>query len=225
MNHAQRAYPRIYPWLDKNYVLLAFESADELSDQDIGILPYVLGPGCDGASSERDLLYSFCGTLTHPHLPLGHIRGKWRFERLKGRKQDSFVGNEPDAIRLYGKERGNFRAVMRRSVFTLCPAGYGRWTYRLAEALMCNSIPVLMSDGYIKPFEPFIPWKDMVIDYPEKDFRKVGDFIRQIDKKTIARYQSNIQKYSHLCTEEYLNGFMLAELSKRVMAQAGAANK
>lgn len=44
--------------------------------------------------------------------------------------------------------------IMRHSLFSLCPRGYGKTSFRIYEALMCGSIPVYIYD------DPWIPYSD-----------------------------------------------------------------
>ena len=45
--------------------------------------------------------------------------------------------------------KNDYELVSRNSVFTLAPAGYGRWTYRFFQTIQWSSIPVLISDDVI----------------------------------------------------------------------------
>lgn len=44
------------------------------------------------------------------------------------------------------------------SVFFLCPEGYSPWSPRIYEAINVGSIPFILADGIVLPFERFIPW-------------------------------------------------------------------
>ena len=57
-----------------------------------------------------------------------------------------------------------FVELMSRSVFALCPRGYGRTSYRMYEALQLGCIPVYIHD------EPWLPYAD------ELDWRRVRRF-------------------------------------------------
>jgi len=66
-----------------------------------------------------------------------------------------------------------FSDVMERSVFSLCPKGYGATSFRICEALQRSSIPIYVYD------KPWIPWVD------EFDFNKIGILIHESDIKNI----------------------------------------
>jgi hypothetical protein len=77
---------------------------------------------------ERDLLYSYVGSNTHP------IR----------RQLKQYTNKRLDI-----KEYCQLHA---RSVFSLCPRGYGINSFRIKEALQYGAIPVYISDKFIEPF-------------------------------------------------------------------------
>lgn len=60
-----------------------------------------------------------------------------------------------------------FKDVMERSIFSLCPRGYGKTSFRINESLNLGSIPVYIYD------DPWIPF------YDEIDFSKYGVLIHE----------------------------------------------
>lgn len=57
-----------------------------------------------------------------------------------------------------------WRDVMGRSLFTLCPRGLGRASFRFYEALSVSSIPVyIWDDREWLPFADRIPWGDIIV--------------------------------------------------------------
>lgn len=81
-----------------------------------------------------------------------------------------------------------FRDVMSRSLFSLCPRGYGETSFRICEALQNESIPVYIYDNPLIPF------------YKEFDFNDIGikihiDEISKIDEILSSKSQYEIQKY------------------------------
>jgi SHS2 domain-containing protein len=77
---------------------------------------------------KRDLLYSYVGSNTHP------VRRELKQYTTK---------------RLEIKEYCELHA---RSIFSLCPRGYGANSFRIKEALQYGAIPVYISDKFIEPF-------------------------------------------------------------------------
>lgn len=221
-NHAtNRVYPDIYPWLDHRFILLAFESTDDLLPQDIATLPFVLKEGRPSPwrsffniNKERDLLYSFVGAVSYPELSADHIRGGCLNE-LKDKGKKSFIGSPQEALSRYGKGQGNIITLFHRSLFSLCPAGYGRWTFRLLEALKYGAIPVVLSDGYQFPFAATIPWDKICLKVAENDLANVPSILSSMPKEAIEIYQKNRRKYIHLFSEKTIYSLITKELVLR----------
>ena len=186
-NHAaNRPYPRPYGWLDERFTLIVLESTAELFPGDIAFLPFQPDPsplgrllgrrGVEWTDAPRDLLYCFSGVVSYPELAESHIRGG-ALRPLVGRGPDYFVGSPSDAAGAYGPA-GDFVPLMSRADFTLCPAGFRRWSVRLVQAILAGSLPVLLSDGYVLPFAHRIPWDSFLVRVPERDVASVPDMLR-----------------------------------------------
>eukprot|EP01041_Mallomonas_annulata_P002198 gene2198-4276_t len=48
------------------------------------------------------------------------------------------------------------KSAITDSYFALCPAGYAPWSRRVYEALLKNSIPVILPNGIVEPFERYL---------------------------------------------------------------------
>ena len=66
-----------------------------------------------------------------------------------------------------------FSDIMERSIFSLCPRGYGTTSFRICESLQHGSIPVYIYD------KSWIPWPD------EFDFNEIGILIHENDIENI----------------------------------------
>ena len=209
-HHPGRAYPQIYPWLDDKFILIALESTADLGPSDIAIPPYQLSfnrmnlpvnrklaPG-----AHNNLLYSFCGVLSYQQLSSSHVRGTNGLIRISGHGDDWFIGDPDRAYALFGRELGQSSSIFSRSIFTLCPAGFGRWTFRWIEALLHGSIPIILSDGYILPFQNYIDWKKCVIILPENSIDAIDEFLREIPIGKVMAMQQAIEKYHYHFTRE-----------------------
>ncbi len=186
-----RAYPEPYPWLDARFHLLAFESTAALWPGDVALLPWVQRPlerwWRRRWSGPRDLLYSFAGAMAYPQLPPDHIRGG-RLELIAGVGDDHFVGSAHDAIARFGWA-GTDRNILRRSVFALCPAGFGRWTFRLAQAVYYGAIPVVVGDGYLKPHSRRLDWERFSLTVPEAALETIPELLATIEPAQIEQMQ------------------------------------
>lgn len=146
-----RAYNKPYRWLDDRFALVTFQSVDDLLPGiDLPSWPFVLSDGRTRPDPERrDFLYSFAGNIDYWYaLPRTHIRGGRLkvLQKLTANRTDVFIGETDEAKKRFGDSNAHIY-LFQRSVFVLCPAGFGRWTFRQAEAIQYGAIPVFIADG------------------------------------------------------------------------------
>lgn len=85
---------------------------------------------------EKKYIASFVGSRTHP------LRD--RLEQFKGR-EGWYISFEPHSIDDYCR-------ILAQSKYSLCPRGYGLNSFRTAESLQYDCVPVYISDEFILPF-------------------------------------------------------------------------
>ena len=86
--------------------------------------------------------------------------------------------------------RDEYRELLSRSVFTLCPRGYGLTSFRLYEALKAGSIPVYISDAFWLPYGRELDWADIAVLVQAADVRRIASILRSIPQTAISRLQS-----------------------------------
>jgi hypothetical protein len=121
----------------------------------------------------KDIFASFVGRQTHP------IRSII-FDEFKN-KEGYFISESIDY--------NSYKDVMSRSLFSLCPRGYGLTSFRICESLQVGSIPVYIYD------EEFIPFRD------EFEFNKIG----------IPIHENELYKLDNILkskTENEINSFL-----------------
>lgn len=111
---------------------------------------------------------------------------------------------------------GKVDDLMSRSIFTLCPAGYGRWSFRFSEALANGSIPVLLSDDYLLPFSQDVNWDQFCIRVPEKDLFLLNDTLSSVPESEIQAKLQNIRKNRHLFLKAYSMSAVLDFLKRSI---------
>ena len=103
-----------------------------------------------------------------------------------------------------------FSNIMSRSIFSLCPRGYGATSFRICEALQHGSIPVYISDKPWIPFNDMIDFNDYGVIVNEKDIDHIDDILKsiskeEVDKKTNIGKEVYKQYYSYNgCAEKIL---------------------
>jgi hypothetical protein len=178
---------------------------NEISDLDILIFSqggwgrykdkcYIIPLNCQGniVKKEKDIFASFIGRKTHKIRDL-------IFTNLKN-KEDFFISDSADYF--------TFKNIMSKSIFSLCPRGYGLTSFRICESLQSGSIPVYIYD------EKFIPFED------EFDFNDIGVliYINDIDKiDIILKNINNVNDILHNGKLIYDNYFSYSGLYKSLI--------
>jgi Exostosin family len=211
-----RAYEKSYEWLDDRFNIVALESTPYLGETDQAFLPYVTrepkNPSC---AYPKRYLINFAGAMGYPLLPPNHIRGEAFINALSGK----FTGNPiGDFNELKGKfpHMNSYSDFMKNSMMTLCPAGYGRWTFRLIEAIQNESIPLLLSDGYVLPFSDQINWNDYIYKINEADVYSIEEIISKISIGDVYRKLENIKRDKHLFKKDNVLKLTSQELMSKI---------
>ena len=105
---------------------------------------------------------------------------------------------------------------MKSSILTLCPAGYGRWTFRLIEAIQNESIPILLSDGYVLPFSDQINWNEYIYKINEKDMHEIEEIVSKISIGDVYRKLGNIKRDKHLFKKDNVLSLTRQALMRKI---------
>jgi len=158
----------------------------------IKVLPLVFVPwnGVDPAES-KDILYSFVGFET--------CKMRTKIFRLSRKndvliiKRRAYYGDVLDAKRK-SREAAEYKDVIARSRFGLCPRGSYPNSVRLTELMQAGAIPVVIADDLVLP--DGINWDDYLIKIREKDFDRVDAIIRSIPLDQEQKIRANCLKLS-----------------------------
>lgn len=127
--------------------------------------------------NERDIFCNFVGSLTH-QIRRDIVRKKYT--------KDYYISTDHHDI-------GKFCNILSRSTFTLCPRGYGATSFRICEALEQGSIPVYISDRFIRPFNHDMTDYAVLID--EKNIENIDDILKSIPLTQIGDMQEAGRHY------------------------------
>jgi hypothetical protein len=104
-------------------------------------IPLLCQPHGYKFNCKRDIFASFIGGDTHPI----------RRELVK-----QFAGKKDCMVMIKKLPLKEYCNILARSVFALCPRGYGKSSFRIAEAIYYGAIPVYVSDEFVLPYDqPF----------------------------------------------------------------------
>jgi len=166
-------------------------------------LPLVCSPIKNPQSQPRDIFASFIGTLSHkrqvmfqpltsqPNKYVIGGRGFWRAEIPKSEEQQ-------------------FMDVMGRSIFALCPRGFGATSFRMYEAMQFGTIPIYISDKHCLPWDDELDWSEFcVIVTPQQ--------VNQLDTILGRFTQEEIQTMSNKVKELYPKYFSLEGMCNNIL--------
>lgn len=169
----------------------------KLSEKNLGYpIPLICNPNpYIIRGRERDILCSFVGSFnTHP------IR-----QKIRDLYEKQFVLKDKTDYKV-------FADMMERSIFSLCPRGYGATSFRICEALQYGSIPVYIYD------KPWFPWKD------EFDFNDIGISIPESEIPDIlnilqSKTEDEIYQYVESGREIYREYFTYNGCAEKIISK------
>ena len=164
-----------------------------------------------GATQDKTIFASFRGVLSHPcraALQRLHDGNKYICELVSADNHSGKV----DATS--GDGDRSFADLMARSLFAFVPRGDALFSYRLLEALAFGCIPVVLSDGWVLPFDRTISWSDAAVSFPEAAIPEIPHFLGQIKPHRIAELQHNARAIytAHFATMDAIVTTLIAEL-------------
>lgn len=73
--------------------------------------------------------------------------------------------NDSQFLFLSGNSSTAVYNVIHNAYFSLCPSGNAPWSVRLYDSIQQNSVPVILANGIILPFEKFINWELFTVKF------------------------------------------------------------
>ena len=165
-----------------------------LRENGIEIMPFQLYPVQECVPNRnKDLLYSFVGMvkysdystnnkevtklrtkilkLDHPSNTIVKARDHWHYNDVVYKHQVHGQSLSKEDIDTEKANSNDFRDILERSRFSLCPRGIGPNSIRLWESLGAGAIPVLISDDLCLP-EIGINWDTCILKIKEEELEK-----------------------------------------------------
>jgi hypothetical protein len=152
------------------------KSSEELFNGTIGDYPIPLN--CQSnpniKTQNKDIFASFIGVI--------YGRNNWIREKLHDN-----LKNKNGYLFENSISYDAFSNVMSRSIFSLCPRGYGATSFRICEALQHESIPVYIFDKPWIPFNDIINFNDYGVLIDSKDIEKIDEILKNISEEEIYK--------------------------------------
>lgn len=93
----------------------------------------------------------------------------------------------------------SFKEVMEKSIFSLCPRGYGKTSFRINESLNLGSIPVYIYDDPWIPFNDLINFEDYGVLISESELYNIDNILKSFTDEDIK----NKLEYGKKIYEKY----------------------
>jgi len=184
-------YEFLIPYFKKLGIKVLFTaSADKKKHSGIEIysMPY-FARNFTLPAQNKDILYSFIGNSGWPVRKKLFSFNHPRDTVMVQRNTFHYFHQDKSLVEKYETE---YRDVLSRSRFSLCPSGGAAGSYRFWESLQAGAIPVLISDNYLYPIG--FDWTKCVIQVKEKDIKTVPVLLSKISKKQEEIMRDNCYK-------------------------------
>jgi len=81
----------------------------------------------------------------------------------------------------------DFDALEHNSRFVLILGGHGIWSTRFAEAVCSGGVPVLVTEGWIPPFDEILPFVSYGVQVPERDAQHLLPILQALPVEEMER--------------------------------------
>ncbi|MCK9273205.1 exostosin family protein, partial [Candidatus Gracilibacteria bacterium] len=152
-------------------------------------------------NKKRDIFCSFIGANTH------EIRTKL-YDQLKN-DEKYYIEMDKWKLNISETKTANFKNIMERSLFSLCPRGNGPTSFRLYEAMQLGSIPVYVYNKKWLPYEEELNWLNLCILIHENEISHIKDILENIS-------QERIDFMKNFIAEVYDDWFTLEKVCEKI---------
>jgi hypothetical protein len=167
-----------------------------------------------GKTGQKDILASFRGVGSHPcrtALAKLHNGRNLVFEVVA---PSGHVGRI-DATT--GEVDHAYADLMSRSVFAVIPRGDAMFSYRLTEALSFGCIPIVLSDGWVLPFDYSIDWPGVSLRLPEAQVALLPAVLGHFNADRINEMQIGVARIyrNHFAGTDAMVSSLLNEIEEK----------
>jgi hypothetical protein len=169
--------------------LAAFERA--LNPRTISMPALPMVRPAPGGARERDILASFQGAPSHPvRQALAALAGEPGFvvRLVEPRQHMGRIDAEN------GMTDAAYEALLDRSLFSFVPRGDALFSYRLLEVMARGSIPVILSDGWVLPFDRLLDWDAIALRVHQDAVAQIPAILGSLRRDEIERRQACVRR-------------------------------
>jgi hypothetical protein len=149
-------------------------------------IPLTCAPHVHQEDCIRTIPISFVGSLTHP---VRRIMAKELHQKpgVFMNASEWSPNVPPDSAEL-------FKQITLRSIFSLCPRGYGTTSYRLYEAIQLGAIPIYVSDKHALPWKDELNWNEFCFIIKPSEIQNIHQIVLSSKGSKIRKIQDTLQE-------------------------------
>lgn len=126
--------------------------------------------------------------MEHPDNCYIENTGEWHFNSIVySKKQNKEEHYNEDYI--HSKRETDYKHLLKKSRYTLCPSGSGPNSIRFWEALGSGSIPIILSDKMTLPENKL--WEKAILRIKEKDLKEIPSILKKINSEEELQMSKN----------------------------------
>lgn len=203
-----------------------FVIANYLEDKNIELPPDTLIFSNSGGRNEMETLGKVAIPLLNNPLPVFNTRenrvydmsfiGDYHAHPCRFKMSDSCHSLGTSLLRNTSAiTPGGYCHILEKTVFSLCPRGYGVSSYRLYESILAGCIPVYISDCFWLPYEDKICWDDFLVKVSLENIPILPDIVYSYTQREITRMQEVIEHISRTYfTNEFLCEYIIEYVNR-----------
>jgi hypothetical protein len=183
-----------------NCIIINYNTSEK-TDNDI-IVPFWTIQNIDFLEEEKNTFCSF----------IGSINSLTRRELVDG----IIKYNNSSIIYQNGLDYDEYRKRLSQTIFSLCPHGAGLSSWRFFECIHANTIPVLISDNAILPYQEEIDYSDFSVTIDEikaMDTDWIFKHLSSIDSDNLLK---NLKDIRHMFTLEGVQNYIYNKLDEKI---------
>ena len=183
--------------------------------------PHMAPP--DFKEQKRDIRASFLGQIKDSPIPypcrdgmVAALAGRegYLVEHVDNRCSLSATSQADDNQR----KTNRFVEILSRSVFALCPRGYGKTSFRMYEAMQLGCIPVYIYDEPWLPYTDVLDWNEFAVLAPLTEVSRLREILDSHSAAMIRAKQDRLREvyprfFTMEATVEQLLRYVAAEKS------------
>ncbi len=85
-----------------------------------------------------------------------------------------------------------YASLLESSYFAFVPRGDAEFSYRLLEVMSAGCIPVVLSDGWVLPFDRIVDWSSCSVQVPENKASELPAILASFPTERIAEMQAKV---------------------------------